>query len=77
MGRFIIFQVGPVRPRFKVQVFMSGHSLGEVVQLCDRVAIVRDGKLVANESLAALRNRAGHGVTIRWRDARAQDSLQW
>ena len=56
---------------------MSGHSLGEVVQLCDRVAIVRDGKLVANESLAALRNRAGHGVTIRWRDARAQDSLQW
>lgn len=49
-------------------VFFSSHSLGEVEQLCDRVAIVRDGKLVADESLAALSARAGHDVTIRWRD---------
>ena len=49
-------------------VFFSSHSLGEVEQLCDRVAIVRDGELVANESLHALRDRAGHSVTIRWRD---------
>ena len=50
-------------------VFFSSHSLGEVEQLCDRVAIVRDGELVADESLSALRDRAGHDVTIRWRDA--------
>jgi len=49
-------------------VFFSSHSLGEVEQLCDRVAIVRDGELVADESLPALRNRAGHDVTIRWKD---------
>ena len=49
-------------------VFFSSHSLGEVEQLCDRVAIVRDGELVADESLAALRERAGHDVTIRWKD---------
>ena len=49
-------------------VFFSSHSLGEVEQLCDRVAIVRDGELVANESLAALRDRTGHDVTIRWKD---------
>ena len=49
-------------------VFFSSHSLGEVEQLCDRVAIVRDGELVADESLAALRDRAGHDVTIRWKD---------
>ena len=49
-------------------VFFSSHSLGEVEQLCDRVAIVRDGQLVADESLAALRERAGHNVVIRWRD---------
>lgn len=48
-------------------VFFSSHSLGEVEELCDRVAIVRDGELVADESLAALRNRAGHDVTIRWK----------
>jgi ABC-2 type transport system ATP-binding protein len=49
-------------------VFFSSHSLGEVEQLCDRVAIVRDGELVADESLAALRNRAGQDVTIRWQN---------
>ena len=47
-------------------VFFSSHSLGEVEQLCDRVAIVRDGELVADESLDTLRNRAGHDVTITW-----------
>ena len=49
-------------------IFFSSHSLGEVEQLCDRVAIVRDGAMVADESLAALRDRAGHDVTIRWKD---------
>ena len=36
-------------------VFFSSHTLGEVEQLCDRVAMIRDGQLVADESLAALR----------------------
>ena len=49
-------------------VFFSSHSLGEVDQLCHRVAIVRDGEIVADESLPALRNRAGHDVTIRWKE---------
>ena len=48
-------------------VFFSSHSLGEVEELCDRVAIVRDGELVADESLVALRDRAGHDVTIWWK----------
>jgi hypothetical protein len=33
------------------------------------VAIIRHGKLVANESLETLRSHAGHQVKIRWRDA--------
>ena len=49
-------------------VFFSSHSLGEVDQLCHHVAIVRDGEIVADESLPALRNRAGHDVTIRWKE---------
>src|SRR5258708_19051790 len=49
-------------------VFFSSHSLAQVEQLCQRVAIVRDGELVADESLAALRQRAGHDVAIRWRN---------
>jgi len=49
-------------------LFFSSHSLGEVEALCDRVAILRDGQLVAHEPLAALRARAQHEVLIRWRD---------
>jgi beta-exotoxin I transport system ATP-binding protein len=55
-------------------VFFSSHSLGEVEELCDRVAILRDGALVAHESLDALRHKAGHDVTIRWlSDSSARD----
>jgi len=50
-------------------IFFSSHTLGEVDQLCDRVAMIREGRIVANESLADLRRRAGHQVTIRWPDA--------
>ena len=49
-------------------VFFSSHTLSEVDQLCDRVAMIRDGRLVADELLDSLRKRAGHQVTIRWRD---------
>jgi ABC-2 type transport system ATP-binding protein len=52
-------------------IFFSSHTLGEVDQLCDRVAMIRDGRIVANESLAALRQRAGHHVVIRWTDPAA------
>jgi len=48
-------------------IFFSSHTLSEVERLCERVAILRDGKLVADESLEALRARAGRVVTIRWK----------
>jgi ABC-2 type transport system ATP-binding protein len=47
-------------------VFFSSHTLSEVEELCDHVAIVRDGRLVASESLEALRRRAGYEVAIRF-----------
>ncbi|MGB2984570.1 MAG: ABC transporter ATP-binding protein [Phycisphaerae bacterium] len=48
-------------------VFFSSHTLSEVEHLCDRVAILREGKLVADETLDALRARARRVVTIRWK----------
>ncbi len=47
-------------------VFFSSHTLGEVERLCDRVAIVREGRLVADEALARLRSMAPRKVSIRW-----------
>ncbi len=49
-------------------IFLSSHSLGEVEDLCDRVVILRKGRLVADETLDNLRTRAKRVVTIRWPD---------
>lgn len=49
-------------------VFFSSHTLSDVDQICDRVAIIRDGRLVADESLETLRRQAGHQVSINWQD---------
>ena len=58
-------------------VFFSSHSLAEVEDLCDRVAILRNGRLVACESIETLRARAGRRVCIRWeRQARVPIPLQ-
>ncbi|MFN8026009.1 MAG: ABC transporter ATP-binding protein [Acidimicrobiia bacterium] len=47
-------------------VFLSSHVLDEVQHLCDQVGIIRDGRLVDVESVAALRDRAVREVTIRF-----------
>lgn len=49
-------------------VFFSSHTLSEVDRLCDRVAIVREGELVTEGPLSELRAKAGHWVTVRWKD---------
>lgn len=49
-------------------VFFSSHSLSEVENLCDRVAIVRKGSIVADEHLDALRKRAHRIVELVYRD---------
>ena len=48
-------------------VFFSSHVLSEVEDLCDRVAILRAGQLVADETIEHLRERAPRAVTIRWK----------
>lgn len=50
--------------RHGTTVFFSSHTLSEVEQLCDRVAIVRAGKIVADETLASLRARAHREAVV-------------
>ena len=47
-------------------VFMSSHVLSEVQQSADRVGIVRDGRMVAVESVDDLRARAVRRVEVRF-----------
>lgn len=45
-------------------VFLSSHNLTEIRRICDRVGFVRDGKLVAETSLAELAQNAAHTFSI-------------
>jgi ABC-2 type transport system ATP-binding protein len=45
-------------------VFMSSHILSEVEQVTDRVGIIRDGRMVAVESVETLRRRAVRRIEV-------------
>ena len=40
-----------------VTIFMSSHDLAEVERTCERVAIIRDGRIVAEETIDDLKRR--------------------
>jgi len=50
-------------------VFFSSHVLSEVERLCDRVAIIRAGRLMAIHDVTELLARRRRRVTLRWRGA--------
>jgi ABC-2 type transport system ATP-binding protein len=47
-------------------VFLSSHILSEVERTADRVAIIRDGRLVKVDSVEGLRDLAHHQVELRF-----------
>jgi ABC-2 type transport system ATP-binding protein len=49
-------------------VFLSSHILSEVERTCDRVAIIRDGRMVKVDSVEGLRDLAHHEVELRFVD---------
>jgi ABC-2 type transport system ATP-binding protein len=49
-------------------VFMSSHVLSEVERTCDRVGIIREGRLVKMDRVEALRDMAHHQVELRFVD---------
>jgi len=47
-------------------IFLSSHILSEVEKTCDRVAIIREGRLIKVDRVEALRDLAHHQVEIRF-----------
>ncbi|MGZ0747888.1 ATP-binding cassette domain-containing protein [Haloparvum sp. AD34] len=57
-------------------VFFSSHVLGQVEAVCDRVGILRDGHLVAEDSIEGLREAVGGEESLRITvDAASDDQL--
>jgi ABC-2 type transport system ATP-binding protein len=48
-------------------VFLSSHDLGEVQRITDRIAIIKDGKVVAEDTVEGLRRAAPRTVEVRFR----------
>ena len=64
LGKRALFELlGAARER-GATVFFSSHVLSEVEELCDRVALIREGRLIAVERIAALRRNLGRRVSF-------------
>ncbi|MDP7420320.1 MAG: ABC transporter ATP-binding protein, partial [bacterium] len=50
-------------------IFLSSHILSEVDAICDRVAVIREGELVAVETMGEFKKKTGRLMIIDFRDA--------
>jgi ABC-2 type transport system ATP-binding protein len=56
-------------------VFFSSHILGQVEAVCDRVGIMNEGRLVAEDTIEGLRESMGTGSTLELNVDRVPDDL--
>jgi ABC-2 type transport system ATP-binding protein len=66
-----------------ITVLLSSHQLAEVEELCDRVAIIRSGRIVYEGALLDLKHTAANSYRLRttddeaaWRICSAQDGVR-
>ena len=55
-------------------IFISSHELDEVERVCDRVGIVRNGRLIAVEKISDLLGKARRRITV---EVAGQDGLDF
>lgn len=51
-----------------VTIFFSSHNLAEVRKICDRIGIIKDGRLVTEQTLAEMAEHAAQTFTITFVD---------
>lgn len=49
-------------------ILISSHNMPEVELLCDRVALIRDGKLIVVENIKAIGDKKLHKIEVRFGD---------
>jgi ABC-2 type transport system ATP-binding protein len=47
-------------------IFMSSHVLSEVEKICNRVAIIKEGTIVAEENVDSLRQKSGKVIEVKF-----------
>lgn len=49
-------------------IFLSSHDLSEVQAICDRVGIIKEGKMIIVEEVESLREKAMQNLTVTFKD---------
>lgn len=57
-------------------IFLSSHILSEVEKVCDKIAIIKDGKIVDSGSLSDMRHLTRSKFTIKTKDNIALDNIK-
>ena len=55
----------------------SSHTLSEVETLCDRIAIVRDGRIVEDSTVSRLKGQAPRQIVVTLHEDQDHRSLKW
>ncbi len=56
-------------------IFFSSHILGEVQKMCGRVALIKDGRIIKQESIQSLREHSYKRVTVEARSSLTREVL--
>jgi ABC-2 type transport system ATP-binding protein len=64
------------RSRQGTTIFMSSHILSEVEKACNRVAIIKEGKIATEEKVEDLRNKSGSVVQVKFAEAVSPDAFR-
>jgi beta-exotoxin I transport system ATP-binding protein len=54
-------------------IFMSSHVLSDVEKVCNRVAIIKEGRIVAEEDMASLKRKAGKVVEVKFKGEKPEN----
>lgn len=57
-------------------VFMSSHNLNEVEKVCNKITILKEGRIVSDGDIGSLRNMGMHLVTVYFRDNFSRDEFK-
>lgn len=57
-------------------VFLSSHVLAEVEHICDRVAIIREGKLILVERIDVLKEKVGKVLSVTFNEHVPREELE-
>jgi len=72
-----IYKILKERQKRGCTIFMSSHNLSEVERICNRVGIIRKGKLVATESIEQLKKKKIYTIIISFDQTYSRDDFRF